>query len=353
MTDNREQGTTSAAGKSGSTETPAEKKDRNAAPFQNNDPEMAVELPEATIPPSVTPAPLASAPLAYENPTFLNGPDGRLIRIVAEYMEPLARFRREHVQDTVVFFGSARFRGNEEAAHELELLDNTGSRTPAPSEEQPASIPDIATGKASELQRKRAVAAVAMARYYEDARRLAQMLTRWTLKLPSRRHRFVVTSGGGPGIMEAANRGAYESGGRSVGCNIQLPFEQIVNRYVQTSITFEHFFVRKTLMVKYSYAFIIMPGGFGTMDEFFETLTLVQTKTITTFPLVLFGKEFYKDIWESMQIMAQKGTISKEDLNLVLITDNVDDAMHHIIKYIRSNYKIMPRKRLWWLIEKT
>ena len=203
--------------------------------------------PAAGIAANGAPPPLATAPLAYENPTFLNGPDGRLIRIVAEYMEPLARFRRERIQDTVVFFGSARFRGREEADHELELLDNTGSRHAAPSEEQPASIPDIAAGKASDLQRKRAVAAVAMARYYEDARRLAQMLTRWAAKIPSRRHRFVVTSGGGPGIMEAANRGAYEAGGKTIGMNIRLPFEQSPNPYITPSLNFEfhYFFMRK------------------------------------------------------------------------------------------------------------
>ena len=163
---------------------------------------------------------------------------------------------------------------------------------------------------------------------------------------------FTTMTGGGPGIMEAANRGAYENGGRSVGCNIRLPFEQVANKYVHTSVTFEHFFVRKTLLIKYSYAFVIMPGGFGTMDEFFETLTMVQTKTITGFPLVLFGKEFYRDIWEAMQIMSEKGTISKEDMDLVLFTDDVIEAMEHIRKYITTNYKIKPRKRLWWLLEK-
>lgn len=152
--------------------------------------------------------------------------------------------------------------------------------------------------------------------------------------------------------MEAANRGAFENGGKSIGCNIRLPFEQVGNKYVDTSITFEHFFVRKTLLIKYSYAFIIMPGGFGTMDEFFETLTLVQTKTITGFPLVLFGKEFYRLLWELMEDMSQKGTISKEDLDLVLLTDDVNEAMEHIHKYIVANYKIRPRKRLWWLFEK-
>ena len=152
--------------------------------------------------------------------------------------------------------------------------------------------------------------------------------------------------------MEAANRGAYENGGMSVGCNIKLPFEQKANPYVQTTITFEHFFVRKTMMTKYSYAFIIMPGGFGTMDEFFETLTLVQTKTLTQFPLVLFGKEYYRELWEYIEYMASEGTISKEDLSLVLLTDNIDEAMEHIKTYITRNFQIKPRKRLWWLLEK-
>src|SRR5258707_9249994 len=163
---------------------------------------------------------------------------------------------------------------------------------------------------------------------------------------------FTTMTGGGPGIMEAANRGAFENGGMSVGCNIQLPFEQKVNPYVHTSITFEHFFVRKTMLVKYSYAFIIMPGGFGTMDEFFETITLIQTKTITQFPIVLFGKEYYKDLMETIEAMAKYGTISTEDMKLVLLTDDIDEAMNHIRSYITANYKVRPRKRLWWLFEK-
>ena len=163
---------------------------------------------------------------------------------------------------------------------------------------------------------------------------------------------FTTMTGGGPGIMEAANRGAFEAGGASVGCNIQLPFEQHPNPYMQKSITFEHFFVRKVLLVKYSYAFIIMPGGFGTMDEFFETLTLVQTKSITEFPIVLFGKEFYQPLLDNIEWMAQQGTISTEDMNLVLITDSVDEAMNHIMHYIKTNYKVRPRKRLRWLFEK-
>lgn len=163
---------------------------------------------------------------------------------------------------------------------------------------------------------------------------------------------FTTMTGGGPGIMEAANRGAFEAGGASVGCNILLPFEQKANPYVHRHITFEHFFVRKVLLAKYSYAFIIMPGGFGTMDELFEMLTLVQTKSISVFPIVLFGKEFYSELWDMFEHMAEKNTISKEDLSLVLLTDSVDEAVEHIHTYIRQNYKVRPRKRFWWLFEK-
>ncbi|HUR12660.1 MAG TPA: TIGR00730 family Rossman fold protein [Flavitalea sp.] len=163
---------------------------------------------------------------------------------------------------------------------------------------------------------------------------------------------FTTMTGGGPGIMEAANRGAFENGGSSVGCNIQLPFEQHANKYMHKSITFEHFFVRKTLLAKYSYAFIIMPGGFGTMDEFFETLTLVQTKTVTQFPIVVYGKQYFKELWDYIAFMAEQGTISTEDLKLVVLTDSIDDAMDHIQTYIKRNYKILPRKKRWWLLEK-
>lgn len=163
---------------------------------------------------------------------------------------------------------------------------------------------------------------------------------------------FATMTGGGPGIMEAANRGAFESGGVSVGCNIQLPFEQKPNPYLNKTITFEHFFVRKVILVKYSYAFIIMPGGFGTMDEFFEILTLVQTKTVTNFPIVLFGKDYYQPLVEMIEWMVTQETISKEDLSLVLLTDDAEEAMNHIQTYVKANYKVRPRKRYWWLMEK-
>lgn len=179
--------------------------------------------------------------------------------------------------------------------------------------------------------------------YYRTARNFGRRISEFG---------FTTMTGGGPGIMEAANRGAFESGGISVGLNIRLPFEQKPNPYLNRSITFEHFFVRKVLLVKYSYAFIIMPGGFGTMDEFFEILTLVQTKTVTNFPIVLFGKEFHKPLMDMLGWMAAQGTISKEDLSLLLLTDDEEEAMNHIHFYVKSNYKVMARRNKWWLFEK-
>lgn len=163
---------------------------------------------------------------------------------------------------------------------------------------------------------------------------------------------FTTMTGGGPGIMEAANRGAFENQGYSVGCNIKLPFEQKVNPYVNRSVTFDYFFLRKVMLAKYSYSFIIMPGGFGTMDEFFETITLIQTRTITQFPIVLYGKEYFLPMMAFIETMVEKGTISSEDLSLVLLTDNIDEAISHISTYISKNYTVKPRKLLWWLLEK-
>jgi uncharacterized protein (TIGR00730 family) len=180
-------------------------------------------------------------------------------------------------------------------------------------------------------------------RYYESAREFGKRIAEIG---------FTTMTGGGPGIMEAANLGAFENNGASVGCNIKLPFEQHPNPYMQKWVTFDYFFVRKVLLVKYSYAFIIMPGGFGTMDEFFEAITLVQTKTITNFPIVLFGKEFYQPLMEAIDDMVLKGTISEQDKKLILLTDDVDEAMQYIQAYIAKNFKVKPRKRMWWLLEK-
>ncbi len=174
--------------------------------------------------------------------------------------------------------------------------------------------------------------------YYKAAREMGRRIAKTG---------FATMTGGGPGVMEAANRGAFEEGGMSVGCNIQLPFEQKPNPYVNKSITFEHFFVRKVLLTKYSYAFIIMPGGFGTMDEFFETLTLVQTKSISQFPIVLFGKKYFESLMEMIEFMCLEGTISKEDMELVLLTDDYDEAIKHVSAYVKQNYKVKFRKKFW------
>ena len=152
---------------------------------------------------------------------------------------------------------------------------------------------------------------------------------------------FTVMTGGGPGIMEAANRGAFEHGGKSVGCNIHLPMEQQPNKYMQKWITFDYFFLRKAMLLKYSYAFIVMPGGFGTMDELFNTLTLIQTKSFTQFPVVLFGKSYYQSLVEMIRKMVNEETILNEDLDLLLVTDDIDEAMNHINTYISDNYNLI------------
>ena len=290
--------------------------------------------------PNAAPAALERAPLAYENPSFLNSADGRLIRVMSEYLEPLARFRREQIQDTVVFFGSARFRGKAEAEHEMELLANTGSSQPAPSSEQPASVPQIVEGTATDLQRKRAVAAVQMARYYEDARRLSQLLTAWARKIPSRRHRFVVTSGGGPGIMEAANRGAYEAGGKTIGLNIRLPFEQAPNPYITPSLNFEfhYFFMRKLWFAYMSKALVVFPGGFGTLDEMFEILTLAQThKLAKKITVVIYGSEYWKKVF-NLDVLVDTGAISPKDIDLFQFADTPEQAFELLRKGLTENY---------------
>jgi uncharacterized protein (TIGR00730 family) len=297
-------------------------------------------MPVAVIPGNGAPPPLDSAPLAYENSAFLNSADGRLIRIVSEYMEPLARFRREQIQDTVVFFGSARFRGREEADHALELLENTGSRQPAPSHEQPAKAPEIASGQASDLQLKRAEAAVKMARYYEDARKLSSLLTTWAKQIPSRRHRFVVTSGGGPGIMEAANRGAHEAGGKTLGLNIRLPFEQHPNPYITPSLNFEfhYFFMRKLWFAYLAKALVVFPGGFGTLDEMFEILTLAQTKKLAKkITVVIYGSEYWKKVF-NLDVLVDTGAISPKDIELFQFADTPEQAFEMLRKGLTENY---------------
>ncbi len=285
--------------------------------------------------PAPQPAPLPAAPLAYRNDDFLNSPDGRLLRIMAEYTEPMARFRRERIQDTVVFFGSARFRALDVASlnleqQGLELLANTGSQQAAPAEEQPARSEELAHGDPTDLKRKRGEAAVEMARYYEDARTLAHQMATWAKGLPGRRHRFVVTSGGGPGIMEAANRGAWEAGGKTIGLNIVLPFEQVPNRYItpELSFNFHYFFMRKYWFAYLAKALIVFPGGFGTLDEMFELLTLDQTgKLAKKITVILYGSDYWKSAI-NVDFLADKGAIALKDKDLFQFADTPDEAFH-------------------------
>jgi uncharacterized protein (TIGR00730 family) len=269
--------------------------------------------------------PLEQAPLAYENEVFLDSPDARMLRIMAEYQEPMARFRRERIQDTVVFFGSARFAALDVAQGQMEVLKNSGSTEIAPPEEQPAKPGEI---DASDLQKKRAETAIEMARYYEDARKLAYLLTDWSKGLPGRRRRFVVTSGGGPGIMEAANRGAFEAGGKTIGLNIALPFEQRPNPYITPALNFQfhYFFMRKFWFAYLAKALVVFPGGFGTLDEMFELLTLAQThKMAKEMTIVIYGAEYWKGVID-LDLLAEKGAIARQDTDLFRFADTPEEA---------------------------
>jgi uncharacterized protein (TIGR00730 family) len=268
---------------------------------------------------------LKPAPLAYQNEQFLNSPDGRILRLLSEYSEPLSRFRREQIQDTVVFFGSARIPSPDHAATRLSEVRGNGAH--------------VAAGQqARDL--KRAEAAVDMARYYEDARRLAHMLTEWSTQIPAKRHRFVVTTGGGPGIMEAANLGAHEAGGKTIGLNINLPFEQNPNPYITPSLNFEfhYFFMRKLWFAYLSKALVVFPGGFGTIDEMFEVLTLAQTRKLAKkITVVIYGSEYWKKVF-NLDVLVDKGAISPKDIELFQFADTPEQAFDLLRKGLTENY---------------
>ena len=278
--------------------------------------------------PETVPDNSMNPPFAYENTDFLRSPDARIFRIMAEYQEPLARFRRERIEDTVVFFGSARFQALDAATSELELLANTGSTQPAPEPEQPARQNERESGDVSAHKLRLAEAAVDMAAYYEDARRLARMVAGWAKSLPGDQHRFVVTTGGGPGIMEAANRGAFEAGAKSIGLNIRLPFEQQSNAYVtpELNFTFHYFFMRKFWFAYLAKALVIFPGGFGTLDEMSEILTLAQThKLAKQITIVIYGSSYWKSVI-NFDEMADRGTVALKDLELLRFADTPEEA---------------------------
>src|SRR4051794_10998221 len=267
---------------------------------------------------------MSQQPMAYLYPEFLESAEARPIRILSEYLEPLRRFKEQRIQDTVVFFGSARVDSRERAERSLQTLRARGVRNADEHYQQ-------------ELKKSRK--ALEWARYYEDARELARMLTAWTVSLQSENHRFVVTSGGGPGIMEAANRGAREGGGKTIGLNIRLPFEQGANPYITDGLHFEfhYFFMRKFWFAYLAKALVIFPGGFGTMDELMEILTLVQTDKLSKkIGVVLYGREYWDQVL-NLQPMAEWGAIADNDLGLLHFADTPTDAFEqlraHLIAY--------------------
>jgi uncharacterized protein (TIGR00730 family) len=271
------------------------------------------------------------SPLAYENKKFLNSPDGRILRILSEYQEPLARFRRERIQDTIVFFGSARFHSRSQSEQALQLLERSGSATPAPPEEQER----IRLAKAD----------VAMARYYEDARRLAFLITQWTKSINQQRSRFVICTGGGPGIMEAANLGAFEAGGQTIGLNINLPFEQMPNPYLTSSLNFEfhYFFMRKLWFAYLAKALVVFPGGFGTFDEMFELLTLAQTEKLAKrMSVVIYGTEYWDRVI-NFQALVDAGTISPNDLKLFHWANTPEEAFEWLREEL-TRYHLEPQR---------
>lgn len=246
--------------------------------------------------PSANPPRDGRRPVAYQNEGFLNSPDARALRILAEYLEPLAHFRREKIRDTVVFFGSARVR-----------------------EEGPLS------------------------EYYRDARLLAKMLTEWAEQFTNSTYRFVVCSGGGPGIMEAANRGAADANGKTVGLNIGLPFEQLPNPYITPELSFEfhYFFMRKFWFAYLSKALVVFPGGFGTLDELMEILTLVQTQKLAKkITVLLYGSSYWKEII-NFDALVRHGVISPGDLELFQYADDPESAFA-ILKTGLSEHAMHP-----------
>ena len=256
---------------------------------------------------------------AYKNLEFLNSPAARTIRILSEFLEPKRRFEAEKVGGTIVFFGSAR---SKKLADVKETLAAVEARI-----DQTSGSPDPALEEELEFARNQ----LFLSRYYEDGVELARRLTEWSNTLDPR-DRPIVCTGGGPGMMEAANRGAIEAGGRSIGLNISLPFEQVPNAYITPELNFEfhYFFMRKLWLVHLARALVILPGGFGTLDELFEVLTLVQTEKVKKkLPIVIYGSEYWNQI-VNMENLVKYGVINRADLDLFRYCDTVDEAFSYL-----------------------
>ncbi len=278
---------------------------------------------------------------AYKNLEFLSSPDARVIRLISEFLEPARRFRQQGIKDTIVFFGSARVKPRVEALRRIRQVTRQSAENPrkAAKKMEEAKI---------ELQ---------MSRYYEDAVKLSKMLTKWSKRLVEP-NRFVISSGGGPGIMEAANRGACLAGGRSVGLNISLPFEQSANPFVSDELNFEfhYFFMRKLWFVYLSKGLVMFPGGFGTFDELFEVLTLLQTNKIKKKVTVgLDGREHWQKT-VNFGNLVRLGLISAEDLKLFKFADSPEEAYEHLVEYSARTTREKPssdrsRAFFWQLSE--
>jgi uncharacterized protein (TIGR00730 family) len=265
---------------------------------------------------------------AYENSDFLSGDDARIIRILSEYLEPESRMAEQKIKDTIVFFGSARIQPLEESQRAYdELMKRLESGADKPGEEE----------------MNRAIRAVRLSRYYEDASTLARLIVPWADKLDDQNKRLVICSGGGPGIMEAANRGASAAGGKSIGLSINLPMEQSINPYVHEELAFEfrYFFMRKLWFVHLAKAVVIFPGGFGTLDEAFEALTLVQTgKTHGKMPILFYGEEYWRNVLH-LEALAHWGMISPEDTNLIHFCDEPHQAFEILKREIGQTYGLL------------
>jgi len=265
--------------------------------------------------------------LTYFDQEFLQSPQARQVRMLAEIVAPEQRFAKEGVENTIVFFGSARSVPMAEAKDKLEALEEMVSRMEMVSEENQAQL-------------ERARMHVKLSRYHEDAIRLAYKFTEWSNQIVQKEKRFVVASGGGPGMMEAANKGAADAGGPSIGLNISLPFEQEPNRFQTAKVSFEfhYFFIRKFWFAYLAKALLVFPGGFGTMDEMFELLTLIQTEKLQKkIPIILFGKEFWNDFF-NIDALLKWQVISEKDLDLFTIVDDVDEAFELVKDALTEEY---------------
>ncbi|MBI9073256.1 MAG: TIGR00730 family Rossman fold protein [Melioribacteraceae bacterium] len=261
---------------------------------------------------------------AYHNLDFLNSHEARSIRILSELYEPQKRFKENNIVDTCVFFGSARLLSTRDAKKKLNLAKK--------------EVKEKKQGAAKKLTEAEIM--MKMAHYYDEAVELSKLLTEWSMSLPTEGHRFIVSSGGGPGIMEAANKGAFQAGGKSIGLNISIPFEQFVNKYVKNNLSFEfhYFFTRKFWFIYMAKALIVFPGGFGTLDEMMEVLTLIQTKKIKKdMKVIVYGEDFWKNII-NFDGLIESGVISKNDMKLFDFCNTPEEAFGKIKTHFEKHY---------------